>query len=195
MLQPAPHAAPAAASPARFTEPPQVYQRRQLASTPAPAPLPVSRTTSCSIEPPQVSHQRQVTPAPASSRAGPPVYHLVPVVHDPCRTYPMVTRRAAGITKPVDLLQLSAATSPMLSPVPTSVCRALANPHWRCAMEEEYEALLSNRTWDLVPRPPGANVVTDKWIFKHKLKADGSLDRYKARWVLWGFTQRPGVDF
>jgi hypothetical protein len=136
-----------------------------------------------------------VTPAPASSRAGPPVYHLVPVIHDPCRTYPMVTRRAAGITKPVDLLQLSAATSPMLSPVPTSVCRALANPHWRCAMEEEYEALLSNRTWDLVPRPPGANVVTDKWIFKHKLKADGSLDRYKARWVLWGFTQRPGVDF
>jgi hypothetical protein len=45
---------------------------------------------------------------------------------------------------------------------------------------EEYEALLSNGTWDLVPWPPGANVVTDKWIFKHKLKADGSLDRYKA---------------
>jgi hypothetical protein len=47
----------------------------------------------------------------------------------------------------------------------------------------------------LVPRPPGANVVTDKWIFKHKLKPDGSLDRYKARWVLRRFTQRPGVDY
>ena len=38
-------------------------------------------------------------------------------------------------------------------------------------------------------------MVTGKWIFKHKLKADGSLERYKARWVLRGFTQRPGVDF
>jgi hypothetical protein len=62
-------------------------------------------------------------------------------------------------------------------------------------MEEEYEALLSNMTWDLVPRPLGSNIVTDKWIFKHKLKVDGSLDRYKARWVFRGFTQRPGVDF
>jgi hypothetical protein len=66
--------------------------------------------------------------------------------------------------------------------------------HWRHAMEE-YEALLSNSTWDLVPRPLGANIVINKWIFKHKLKADDSLDRYKARWVLRGFTQRPGVDY
>jgi len=62
-------------------------------------------------------------------------------------------------------------------------------------MEEEHSALLQNHTWDLVPRPPRANVVTGKWIFKHKLQSDGSLERYKARWVLRGFTQRPGVDF
>jgi hypothetical protein len=49
--------------------------------------------------------------------------------------------------------------------------------------------------WDLVPQPPGAIVITDKWIFKHKLKADGSLDLYKARWALPRFTQRPGVDY
>jgi hypothetical protein len=42
----------------------------------------------------------------------------------------------------------------------------------------EYEALLSNITWDLVPRPLVANVVTNKWIFKNKLKADDSLDQY-----------------
>jgi hypothetical protein len=62
-------------------------------------------------------------------------------------------------------------------------------------MEEEYAALLANHTWDLVPCPPGTNVVTGKWLFRHKLTSDGSLDRYKARWVLRGFTQRPGVDY
>jgi hypothetical protein len=62
-------------------------------------------------------------------------------------------------------------------------------------MEEEHVALLQNHTWDLVPRPPQTNVVTGKWIFKHKFNADGTLVRYKARWVLRGFTQRPGVDF
>jgi hypothetical protein len=47
-------------------------------------------------------------------------------------------------------------------------------------MEEEYATLMSNDTWDLVPRPRGTNVVIDKWIFKHKFKSDGTLERYKA---------------
>ena len=56
-------------------------------------------------------------------------------------------------------------------------------------MEDEYQALIDNHTWSLVPRPPNTNVVTGKWIFRHKLHSDGTLDRYKARWVLRGFTQ------
>jgi hypothetical protein len=62
-------------------------------------------------------------------------------------------------------------------------------------MEGEYGALISNGTWELVPRPQGSNVVTDKWVFTHKLRADGTLDCYKDHWVLRGFTQRPGVDY
>jgi len=46
-----------------------------------------------------------------------------------------------------------------------------------------------------VPRPSSCNVVTGKWICTHKRRADGTLDRYKARWVLRGFTQWPGVDY
>jgi hypothetical protein len=62
-------------------------------------------------------------------------------------------------------------------------------------MQAEYDALIVNDTWSLVPRPPGVNVVTGKWIYRHKLLADGSLDRYKARWVLRGFTERPDIDY
>jgi hypothetical protein len=62
-------------------------------------------------------------------------------------------------------------------------------------MTEEYRALLGNDTWDLVPPPQNANIVSGKWVFHHKLKPDGSLDRYKARWVLRGFSQEQGVDF
>ena len=64
------------------------------------------------------------------------------------------------------------------------------------AMQEEFDALLRNRTWQLVPRPRHANVITGKWVFfKHKLRLDGTLDRYKARWVIRGFRQRAGIDF
>jgi histone deacetylase 1/2 len=47
-------------------------------------------------------------------------------------------------------------------------------------MQEEFDALQRNRTWELIPRPPYANVITGKWVFKHKLLPDGTLERYKA---------------
>jgi hypothetical protein len=77
----------------------------------------------------------------------------------------------------------------------SSTRAALKDPNWLEAMTEEYRALLGNDTWDLVPPPRNANIVSGKWVFCHKLKPDGSLDRYKARWVLRSFSQEQGVDF
>jgi hypothetical protein len=62
-------------------------------------------------------------------------------------------------------------------------------------MLDEYNALMQNNTWCLVPRPAGVNLVSGKWVFRHKLNPDGSLARYKARWVVRGFSQQPGVDY
>jgi hypothetical protein len=104
----------------------------------------------------------------------------------------MVTRAKDGFRMATQLFTFTASAA---SPIPSSVCAALADPNWRVAMEDEYKALMSNGTWELVSRPRDSNVITGKWIFTHKLRADGSFDRYNARWVLRGFTQRPGVDY
>ena len=89
----------------------------------------------------------------------------------------MVTRRMVS----QDATLFATEGEPRVSPVSSSIRDALADPHWRCAMEEEYAALLANQTWDLVPRPFGCNVVTDKWIWTHKRRADGTLEHYKSR--------------
>jgi histone deacetylase 1/2 len=108
----------------------------------------------------------------------------------------MQTRRKIGFCQPKQLFSLSAQTTPApISPIPSSYKSALKDPNWYNAMLSEFNALIENKTWVLVSRPSGANVVTDKWIYRHKFHPDGRLARYKARWVLRGFTQREGIDY
>jgi hypothetical protein len=146
----------------------------------------------CYTDPIQTYQRRGRLGAPARSRAEPPAYHPIVVHRDPRRIHPMVTRRAASVLRAPDHLIQSTTSSPALPPAPMTVCGALADPQWRCAMEAEYAALQANHTWDLVPPPPGTNMVTKKWIFKLKLNDNGSLERYKARYVLRGSPSAPG---
>jgi hypothetical protein len=78
---------------------------------------------------------------------------------------------------------------------PSTYQYALSIPHWRDAMELEFQALLKNETWRLVPPRPGLNLIDSKWVFKTKRHSDGSIERYKARLVVKGFKQRYGMDY
>ena len=54
---------------------------------------------------------------------------------------------------------------------------------------------MKNATWTLEKLPEGREAIGNKWIFKVKHNADGSIDRYKARLVAQGFSQKPGIDY
>jgi hypothetical protein len=78
---------------------------------------------------------------------------------------------------------------------PSTTVEAFTDSHWKAAMDEEYDALIKNNTWHLVPSRHGQNVIDGKWVYKVKRKADGTVDRYKARLVAKGFKQQYGIDY
>jgi histone deacetylase 1/2 len=74
-------------------------------------------------------------------------------------------------------------------------CKALGDSNWGKAMNEEYNALLENKTWHLVPTSTNKNVINCKWVYRTKRKAYGTIDRYKACLVAKGFKERYGIDY
>lgn len=78
---------------------------------------------------------------------------------------------------------------------PCNIEEALNHHAWKLAMDEEYQSIIKNDVWDIVPRPKGKSVVSSKWLFKIKHNADGSIEKYKARFVARGFSQREGIDY
>ena len=54
---------------------------------------------------------------------------------------------------------------------------------------------MSNHTWELVDLPKGSKPIDSKWIFKRKIRPDGSIEKFKARLVIKGYAQRKGIDF
>ncbi|CAI5734513.1 unnamed protein product [Peronospora farinosa] len=84
------------------------------------------------------------------------------------------------------------------APYPQNICEAMAStffwPQLKEAMIQKLDQLCKNGTWEEAVRPPGAKVVSTRWVFKIKYNSMGEIDKVKARLVARGFTQRYGVD-
>jgi len=120
-------------------------------------------------------------------------------------------QQAIKIASLDDLIQrnniaLSAETQPQLFDfkVPCTYKHAMASQHadyWKAACDEEYEALVKNRTWDLVQRTPTMNIIQNKWVFDVKVKqkpltqGPPEIERFKARLVARGDSQVYGINY
>ena len=79
--------------------------------------------------------------------------------------------------------------------IPNTIQEALNVVKWTQAVVEEMTALQRNDTWILVPLPNEKKTLGCKWVFSIKHKADGSVERYKAKLVARGYTQTYGINY
>lgn len=89
----------------------------------------------------------------------------------------MVTRAKTGTFKPK--LFSVATTTALIEPA--TYKQAMHSPEWQKAMTAEFEALQKNNTWILVPPLDRYTVIGCKWVYKLKLKPNGSLEWHEAR--------------
>ncbi|KAJ8643177.1 hypothetical protein MRB53_004925 [Persea americana] len=135
-------------------------------------------------------------PSPAS----PELTTELPTPAPVAASHPMLARAKAGIFKPRHPANLAlSGSSGLLSALltftePKGFKSAAKNPAWLTAKDEEVQALQTNRTWILVPRPANTNIVVSKWVFRTKYLPNGSIERLKAHLVAKGYTQVPGLD-
>lgn len=102
----------------------------------------------------------------------------------------LIRASAAVTTEPTAMLQIETSD-------PLTVRQALNSAdadQWREAMDKELASLRRHGTYSFVQRP-NQRVCTCKWVFRRKLRADGTIEKFKARLVARGFTQSEGVDF
>ena len=156
-------------------------------STWLPPPITL-RTVPSIVTPPSVvcSQQQLHCEAPAVPYVTPPTSQHVPLLtpitptytHQICtienlpitclQTHPIQTRAKNNIHKPINKLNLSTMLSTSSDLESTTSAQALKNPKWRQAMSEEFNALIRNGTWKLIPSASCQNVVGCKWIFRTK---------------------------
>ncbi|KAG9444835.1 hypothetical protein H6P81_016175 [Aristolochia fimbriata] len=128
---------------------------------------------------------------PSSASLSEPIPPLAPEVP------PSAPRQSSRIRRPSVRLNDYRSFFSALTSVyePSAYREASSDPLWQQAMAEELQALDKAHTWDLVSLPPGKSPICCKWVYKVKTKADGSIDRYKARLVAKAYNQEYDIDY
>jgi transposase InsO family protein len=99
------------------------------------------------------------------------------------------------VKRPKPFSSYTALMCDLLEEEPTCFEEAIQRKEWANAMREEYQSIIKNEVWEIVPRPKSKDVVSSKWLFKIKHVVDGSIEKYKARFVACGFSQEEGIDY
>ena len=110
----------------------------------------------------------------------------------------VVPRRSERLRHPPDFYGTRVNVTSQNPKEPKSIEEAVSGPEkskWEKAMEVEMQSLEENSVWDLVELPEGKRAIGNKWVYKVKTGADGLIERYKARLVAQGFSQKYGDDY
>ena len=78
---------------------------------------------------------------------------------------------------------------------PLNYEQAKDKEEWMTVINEEYNSVMRNKNWELVELPKDKIPIGSKWLFKYKLKDDGSIDKFKEILVAKGYSQQDGIDF
>nr|KAJ0204246.1 hypothetical protein LSAT_V11C500273960 [Lactuca sativa] len=149
-----------------------------------PNTAPTQQPSSSPIHTPPQSPTQQ--PTTSSSNIDPPIVSATP--------YPQRNRKRNSKYFNNNLINTTT-----LHPIPTTLeptahNQASKDPKWRSAMDSEFNALIQNNTWELVPAS-NHTPIGCKWVFRIKRNPDGSISKYKARLVAKGFLQQYGKDY
>ena len=131
----------------------------------------------------------ETMPLPTSSEQAQPQQEQRQNLHQ------MTTRAKKGISKPNTKYANTAQFQKETHTIPKTIAQALADPRWRQAVLDEFNSIVKNGTYSLVPPTSHQNTVSCRWIFTIKYNPDGTVRKYKARLVARGYTQVPGIDY
>jgi hypothetical protein len=85
----------------------------------------------------------------------------------------------------------------LVDDTPSTIEETYSSPDanfWKEAISSEMDSIMSNETWEVIERPYGCKPIGSKWVFKKKLRPDGTIEMYKARLVIKGYSQKEGDD-
>jgi hypothetical protein len=99
------------------------------------------------------------------------------------------------VKRPKPFSSYTALMCDLLEEEPTCFEEAIQRKEWVDVMAEEYQSIMKNEVWEIVPKLKSKDVVSSRWLFKIKHVVDGSIEKYKARFVACGFSQKEGIDY